>query len=315
MGFDLRVIVVALSSFAMGSLAGSALVPWLWRRVQGGTPAARATALLRIRALPLAMATASLLLAVLSFLFFEPRRQDERMGLVLLSLAAVGIVFVTSAAFRLARLLRLTKRLEREWLASADPLTLDGLTVPTYAVSSTFPIVALIGFFRPRMVVARNVLAACSEPELRAIVAHEMGHFVRRDNLVRAILALSPDVLAWVPLSNRLALAWHDAAEEAADDHAAVLGEDGRLYLAEALLRVARLAPPGTSAMMMPASALYRGENIDQRVRRLLGPPAAAAVPLPAAWRALATTAIVASAALALHAIHELLEAAVTFLP
>jgi len=65
----------------------------------------------------------------------------------------------------------------------------------------------------------------------------------------------------------------------------------------------------------VPASALYRGENLDQRVRRLLGPPAVAAAPLSPAWRAVATTAIVASAALALHAIHELLEAAVTFLP
>ena len=85
--------------------------------------------------------------------------------------------------------------------------------------------------------------------------------------------------------------------------------------LAEALIRVARLVPPGSSPVMVPASALYRGENLDQRVRRLLGPPAAAAVPLSAGWRAAVTTAIVLSAALALHAIHELLEAAVTFLP
>src|SRR5262249_32134209 len=181
--------------------------------------------------------------------------------------------------------------------------------------STSFPIVALLSFFRPRLVIARSVLAACSAPELRAIVAHELGHLVRRDNLVRAVLALSPDVLVWFPLSKRLALAWHDAAAEAADANAGILGEDGRLSLAEALIRVARLAPPGSKAVMVPMSALYRGENLDQRVRRLLGPPAAAPVPLSAAWRATMTTAFIASAALALHAIHELLEAAVTFLP
>ena len=315
MAFDLRVLVVAFSSFTMGSLVGSAFVPWLWRHVGGDTPAARATALLRIRALPFALATASLILAVLSFLVFEPRRQDERMGIVLLTLAVLGIVLLTAAAFRLARLLILTRRLERTWMADADVVTLDGLSVPTFAVSSSFPIVALIGFFRPRMIVARNVLAACSARELRAIVAHELGHLVRRDNLARAVLALSPDVLAWLPFSSRLALAWHDAAEEAADDHAAILGEDGRLNLAEALIRVARLAPPGSTAVIVPASALYRGENLNQRVRRLLGPPAVAAAPLSAGWRAAVTTALVASAALALHAIHELLEAAVTLLP
>jgi Zn-dependent protease with chaperone function len=315
MGFDLRVLVVALSSFAMGSLAGSALVPWLWRRVGSGTAAARATALLRIRALPFALATGSLVLAVLSFLVFEPRRPDERMGMVLISLAAAGIVFLAAAGLRLARLLFVTRRLERAWMANADVVRLEGLDVPTYAVSSSFPIVALIGIVRPRMIVARSVLAACSRQELRAIIAHELGHLLRRDNLTRAVLALSPDVLAWLPLSDRLALAWHDAAEEAADDHAAVLGEDGRLSLAEALIRVARLAPPGSAAVIVPASALYRGENVNQRVRRLLAPPAAAAVPLSPGWRAAVTAAILASAALALHAIHELLEAAVTFLP
>lgn len=315
MGFDLRVLVVALSSFAMGSLAGSAFVPWLWRHVRGGTPAARANALLRIRALPFALATASLVLAILSFLVFEPRRPDERMGLTLLSLALLGLLFVADAVVRLARMLMITRRLERAWMTDAVPVALDGLNVPTYAVSSSFPIVALLGFFRPRMVVARNVLAVCSEQELRAIIAHELGHLQRRDNLVRAVIALSPDVLAWLPLSKRLALAWHDAAEEAADDHAGMLGDDGRLSLAQALIRVARLAPPGSTAIVVPTSALYRGENLDQRVRRLLGPPAAAAVPLSAGWRAAVTTALIASAALALHAIHELLEAAVTFLP
>src|SRR5262249_46617018 len=128
MGFDLRVLVVAFSSFATGSLAGSAFVPWLWQRVHGGTPAARATALLRIRALPFALATASLVLAVLSFLVFEPRREDERMGIVLVSLAVLGIVFVIDAGIRLARMFRITRRLERAWMADADVVTLDGLS-------------------------------------------------------------------------------------------------------------------------------------------------------------------------------------------
>src|SRR5215471_340214 len=160
MDFDLRVLVVALSSFATGSLVGSVFVPGLWPRVHGGTPAARATALLRIRALPFALATASLVLAVLSFMVFEPRRQDERMGIILVSLAALGLLFLADAGVRLARMLMVTRRLERVWMADASPVALDGLRVPTYGVSSSFPIVALLGFFRPRMVVARSVLAA-----------------------------------------------------------------------------------------------------------------------------------------------------------
>lgn len=315
MGFDLRVIVVAFCSFVMGSLAGSACVPWLWRRVTSGTPAMRAKMLLRVRSLPLVMATASMVLAILSFLVFEPRRPDEHMGIVLLTLATAGVIFVGAAVLRLANLLLVTRRLERTWMDDAEAIELEDLEIPTYAVTSSFPIVAVVGFTRPRMFVARSVLAACTPDELRAIIAHERGHLLRRDNLARAIVTFSPDVLAWLPIANRVALAWHDAAEEAADDFAAVLGEHGRLFLAEALIRVARLAPPGSSGLTMPASALYRGENLDGRIRRLLGPQAVAPPPSSLWWRAGVSTALIAFGALALHGIHELLEAAVTFLP
>jgi beta-lactamase regulating signal transducer with metallopeptidase domain len=315
MGFDFRVIVVALSSFAMGSLAGSVCVPWLWQRVTAGTPQSRAKMLLRVRALPLVLATGSMVLAVLSFLVFEPRRSDERMGVVLLTLAVLGIIFVGAAVLRLAHLLTATRHLERAWMEDAEAIELEDLDIPTYAVTSSFPIVAVVGLTRPRMVVARSVLEACTPDELRAIFAHERGHLMRRDNLARAIVTFSPDVLAWLPIADRVALAWHDAAEEAADDFAGALGEHGRLSLAEALIRVARLAPPGSSGLAMPASALYRGENLEGRIRRLLEPQAAAPPPPSLWWRAGVSTALVASGALALHGIHELLEAAVTFLP
>jgi beta-lactamase regulating signal transducer with metallopeptidase domain len=315
MSFDLRVLIVAFSSFAMGSLAASAWVPWLWRRLAHGTPTVRANGLLRIRVLPLVFATASLSLAILSFLAFEPRRPDERMGVVLLALACLGAVFLVAGLARLAWLFVATSRLERAWMTDATPVTLDGLDVPAFSVESSFPIVAVIGLRHPRLMVARSVLAACTADELRAIIAHECGHLARRDNLARAVMALSPDPLAWLPISNRLARAWHEAAEEAADDHVGVLGDRGRLLLAEALIRVARLVPAGSAKVFVPASALYRGENLDRRVRRLLQPAVAALPQASIWWRATVVTALLASGALALHAIHELLEAAVTFLP
>ncbi|HUL75214.1 MAG TPA: M48 family metalloprotease [Vicinamibacterales bacterium] len=315
MSFDLRVLVIALSSFAMGSFAASACVPWLWRRLRSRTPAGRANALLRVRVMPLIFAVASLALAVLSFLEFEPRRPDEPMGVVLLALAALGAVLLAAGLARLAWLFVSTARLERAWMADAAPATVDGTDVPAFSVPSSFPIVAVTGLRRPRLIIARSVLAACTPDELRAIVAHECGHVARRDNLARAVMALSPDLLAWLPISTRLAHAWHEAAEEAADDHAALLGDRGRLWLAEALIRVARLVPAGSTQLVVPASALYRGENLDRRVRRLLEPPAEVLPPPSIWWRAAGAGAILASGALALHAVHELLEAAVTFLP
>ena len=113
------------------------------------------------------------------------------MGVVLLSLAALGILFLSAAAFRLTRLFAVTRRLERAWMADASVVTLGGLNIPTYAITSSFPIVALVGFFRPRMLVARSVLAACPEPELRAIVARARHPDPPRRPRPRAVLALS----------------------------------------------------------------------------------------------------------------------------
>jgi hypothetical protein len=76
---------------------------------------------------------------------------------------------------------------------------------------------------------------------------------------------------------------------------------------------VARLAPAPPSIHDLPASALYRGEDLRRRVHRLLAPPASVAVP-SRGLRDLAALAITASL-MALRPIHDLVEAAVTWLP
>jgi len=59
----------------------------------------------------------------------------------------------------------------------------------------------------------------------------------------------------------------------------------------------------------MPASALYSGEPITERVQRLLEPvPAAAPPPWPQWLRATACIALVAAALIALPAIHVVAE-------
>jgi len=169
---------------------------------------------------------------------------------------------------------------------------------------------------RPRLVVARRVLAECPPEELAAILAHERRHFMQRDNLRRALLACLPDLLALAPMGDRLVTNWHDAIEEAADDAAAENGPAGRVDLASALVRVARLAPTGQRPVVLPVSALYRGENIERRVRRLLDDPEPPSAPRGSAWRrGVVGACLVVMGGLALHATHEVVEAAASFLP
>jgi beta-lactamase regulating signal transducer with metallopeptidase domain len=313
--FDVRLVVIALSAYMTASLAASALVSPLWRRLHPGPPGRRAAAIVRLRLLPATLAAFAAVFAILSCLEFEPRTLESA-GVVLQSLAVAAGILLAAATVRAVRLQLATRNARRAWLASAKPISLQGISIPSYSIASAFPIVAVVGVFRPVLIIAQSVLDHCSAEELGAILAHERGHLVRRDNAHRALFAWAPDVLMWHPLSRRLARDWHDATEEASDDDAGRSSEYGRLHLAEALITVARLAPAGHYSSVVPASALYRGENLERRISRLLSPTAELEFTPYWTWKRLVTTtALLTLGAFTLRAIHDLVEAAVTFLP
>jgi beta-lactamase regulating signal transducer with metallopeptidase domain len=314
--FDVRLAVVALSTFALASTAGSVAAALSANRRRSDSPAAYARVLFRLRMLPVAVATAAMAQGILSFVVFEPRSAQEAIGVVLTALAAAGVVLYALAMARWARVTIATNRVLRTWMRTATPIALPGVAVPSYAIDVAFPVVAVVGILRPRVVVARQVLTHSSPAELRAILAHERRHLDNRDNIRRAVLACLPDPLSITRLGERLTARWHDAAEQAADDAAGEHGPNGRCDLAAALLNVARLAPAGEPAVCLPASALYRGEDLEQRVRRLVG--SAAPPPLPKAsllHRIAVSTSLLTAGGMALHAMHKVVEAAVTYLP
>jgi beta-lactamase regulating signal transducer with metallopeptidase domain len=263
------------------------------------------------------MACGAMAWTSLSFAIFEPRSSDETIGVVLMVFAALAILLVVQAIGRLMSLVARSKAAIRPLLATGTPVTIEGIDAPALAIDALFPVVAVVGLRRPTLIIARSVLDACTPDELGAIVAHEAGHIRRRDNLTRLLMAVTPDFVAWVPGWKRsVAAAWHEAAEDAADDCADALGPSGRLHLAEALLRVVKLAPAGTAPIVLPTSALYRGEDLGRRVRRLLVPPTHEGRKVHSAARRLLTvSAALTACVFALHGIHELVEVAVAFFP
>jgi beta-lactamase regulating signal transducer with metallopeptidase domain len=162
------------------------------------------------------------------------------------------------------------------------------------------------------------VLEACTPEELEAILAHEQGHIDRHDNLRRLLMYAAPDALTWLPFPLRLETAWRAATEEAADDEAARAGDAGRVALASALVKVARLATAPRPTGLMPASSLYCGENLDGRVRRLLQPREDAGLSDPQRRRLRAAAAIIgliAISAVALRGVQALIELTIQSLP
>src|SRR5262249_39049821 len=140
--------------------------------------------------------------------------------------------------------------------------------IPAYKIDAVFPIVAVVGVLWPRLIVACSVLAALSDEEFADVLGHERAHLRKQDNARRALMASTTDMLLWFSLSKQINSAWHEATEQAADD--TINAANSRQRLAEALLRVARLAPSELLAAGQPASALFSGEGLDARIRRLM---------------------------------------------
>jgi beta-lactamase regulating signal transducer with metallopeptidase domain len=136
-------------------------------------------------------------------------------------------------------------------------------------IESPAPIVALVGVFKPKLVAARSVIDACTTAELNTIVAHERGHLHSRDNLKRWVMACAPDALRWTASHNEIAAAWHDAAEDAADDAATAGDEGSRVDLAQLIVKIARLAP-APAWREATVSPFVEPGGLNRRVRRLL---------------------------------------------
>ena len=316
MNFDARFAVVILAAFAFANAMAAGAAVWQWHRWPApAAPVDRARFLFHLRLLPVVAGVLWAALAMASFFFFEPRGGGERIGSILIALSGVGVALLSGGVVRVTPAFVRHRRLLRVWLADATPITVPNITIPVLAINTTFPVVAVVGVLQPRLVVSQRVLDACPPDELAAIMAHERGHITRHDNARRMLLLALPDPLSWTRVGHTIDLAWHDAAEEVADEAPGNgQGDAGRIALAAALVRVARLAPTGETLSELPASALYRGEPLEQRVRRLLNPiPARPRAARHYQWFALA--AVIGLSIVLLNPIHELLEVAVTLLP
>ena len=313
---EARILLVGLATFGVLGLFATLVAPFVTRSWISGSAAQRAARLANLRLLPTTIAGVGCVIVSAAFIAFEPRWDGETVSTaVQLAAAFAGLLLITSL-WRALRLVRETRRTAQAWLRSAQPVTLAGISAPAVVVESDFPVVSVVGLRRPRLVIARAVLDSCSDEELRAILAHEQGHIDRRDNLRRLLLSIAPDILNWLPVSERMFAAWCDAAEEAADDDAGRAGEGGRLRLASALLKVARLAPAASVPAPMPASALYRGENLERRVRRLLEARHRESSSFSPAWFARVALAVVAVTSFTmLGSVHEFVEGLIHFLP
>lgn len=275
--YELLGICLALTALFALNASASLVAGLVWRAletvVRHQRAATRADILFALRVLPCASATICVLaLIVPAYITHEPQITREvvtvKLG-VITALSAIGLAF---AAWRGLVTWLATRRLIADWLSYSEPIGLDGISIPAYRLDHRFPVVAVVGAFRPRLFIARQVLDSLSQEEIEAVVAHECGHLFARDNLKRTLMRACRDVLTIVPCGRSLDRDWTTCSEEAADEYAAhACGSKGALNLADAMIKIARAVRVDVKPTM-PAGAFLIGEaggDVARRVRRL----------------------------------------------
>lgn len=271
----LSLLLAALLTF--NSLASLAIAG-LWR-VAGGvtrdwTAVSRARLLFSLRTLPALVAFLSVaLLVVPAYVAYEPRHAAETVSLKLGLLAFLSATGIAISIYRAIATHRATAKLTSDWLEQGRPIQITGLAIEAFQIDHKFPLIAIVGFLRPRLFVASQVLELLTPEEISAAVAHENGHLAARDNLKRGLLQACRDALLIIPSGRLLDKAWSEASEEAADENAARQGKGVALDLASALVKIARRIPQGARPTM-PAGVFLLGDDetkgIKSRVRRLI---------------------------------------------
>ena len=336
-------VCLALSALLTLNAGVSALTALVWRllqtRANHWSAGAKSQCIFALRVFPgLSSLACVLALLIPAYITHEPRYQTENVTLKLATLAAISAAGLLLACWRGLAAWRVTRNLINDWLANSEPISLDqsvatiGRAIPAYRLRHRFPVVAVVGTFRPRLFIADHLFDSLTEEELAAAIAHECGHLAARDNLKRTLLRICRDVLTIVPCGRALDRYWAEASEEAADEFAARNGGQSALDLASALVKIARLVPEGLSPILsaQTAGALLIGENLSSLARRVTRLTSLASVTAPYKSATLHTTtaipasvwvllgilltAITVSAYSALATVHELIEFTVSIL-
>lgn len=275
MNYGIMLLSLGLALFLLVNLIGSGIallaIRLARKRLTEFSAVKRARMFFILGTCPAATALGAVLLILLpSFLAFEPRSTLEVPGISLTILAFCSIIAIFWAAARCFSRWLATRRLMNQWMKRAELVEFHGVNGICYRIEHPFPLVAIVGAFKPRLFIARKVIASLTQPELEAAFAHERGHLSGSDNLRRWILAICRDLLPFLPRLGSIQKQWSATAEAVADQYASHAGQG--LDLASALVKIARLIPTG-AAPIAPAAALLVDENttlLASRVQSLL---------------------------------------------
>ena len=214
------------------------------------TPAIPAPAMF-YRMLPAAQPFASA-----SPVFAAPMAAQSYLEPALLTLWLCGFLAVLSVWFVRWLRLRAIANAARD-LPAAGPLRVKS--------SAALLEPGLVGIWRPALILPDGIGARLSQAEMQAIVAHELCHYRRRDNLTAALHMLVAALFWFHPLVWWLGARLLEERENACDERVLETGNDPQAYAAS-ILKVCQFYLHSPLA----CAAGVAGANLRQRMERIM---------------------------------------------
>jgi len=194
---------------------------------------------------------------------FEPatyvvpvRSETDWTPLILAAIWGCGLLTIATIRLRLWMRVRAAVRASRP-LAIPAPVEIRSAPGPIEP--------GIVGWWRPVLLLPEGIVDRLSPAELEALIAHELCHVRRRDNLFAAIHMLVEALFWFHPLVWWIGARMVEERERACDEHVLNLGNQPRVY-AEAIVSVCRLYAESPLACMAGVS----GANIRKRIEAIM---------------------------------------------
>ena len=186
----------------------------------------------------------------------SPNSSANWIAAVLYTIWAVGFVALISFWWR--RWYRL-----RAGVRTASPLDLQiGIPVMT---SAAFGQPGIFGVYRPVLLLPAGIRDRLTPAELKAIIAHELCHVRRRDNLTTAI-HMAVEALFWFhPLVWWLGARLMEERERACDEEVLSMGNEPQAY-AEGILKICEIYLDSG----LPYVSGVTGSNLKRRIEFIM---------------------------------------------
>ena len=152
----------------------------------------------------------------------------------------------------------------------------------------------VVGFLRPIVLLPEGILKTLIRPQMEAVLAHELSHARRRDNLTAAIHMIVEAVFWFYPLVWWIGARLVEERERACDESVLILGSEPREY-ADAILNVCKhyaqsplvcvsgIIGSDLKRRIVHIMARHIGQGLTPGRKLLLGGAAAAAIAIPLA--------------------------------